>query len=112
MDQMVRPSLVRAKVHNGRRMPDKLTPLAIKNILRRKVPGRWGDGKNLYLVSKTGLSFWFEFVYRRDGRAHSVALGNLLDVSLPAAREKAAAHRATLREGKLPEKVKKAATGS
>jgi integrase len=109
MDQVVRPPLVRAKVHNGRRMPDKLTPLAIKNILRRKVPGRWGDGKNLYLVSKTGLSFWFEFVYRRDGRAHSIALGNLLDVSLPAAREKAAAHRATLRQGKLPEKVKKSA---
>ena len=111
MDERVAlpPKLKHARVHTGERKTGKLNPLKVKALVRAGVAGRWGDGAGLCLVSKTGRTFWWEFVYRRDGRAHSIALGNLLDVSLAESRGKAEAHRAALRQGKEPERSKKPA---
>jgi Arm DNA-binding domain len=98
-----------AKVHRGQRRAEKRTALKVKAIVRASKPGRWGDGRNLYLVSKTGQSHSWDFSYRLGGKTGSVGLGSLNDVSLAEAREKARACRMTLRAGKAPERARAAA---
>jgi integrase len=53
-------------------------------------PGRYGDGRGLYLlVRSAGARFWL-FRYRRNGHTREMGLGSFADVTLAEAREKAA----------------------
>jgi integrase len=72
--------------------------LTIKRVERLKQPGRYGDGKGLYLqVTKTGRSWLFR--YEVAGREHAMGLGPVADVSLDDAREAARQARLLLRQG-------------
>lgn len=101
MDERVPRSLAQARKHTGQRRPEKLSALGVKVIIKTGKPGRWGDGRNLSLVSKTGNSHWWEFSYRRGGKSLSVGLGSFQDVGLAQAREKAGECRAALEVQKL-----------
>ena len=77
----------------------KLNPKTIAGALP---PGRYGDGGNLYLiVDSTGAKRWM-FIFRWQGRQQEMGLGALRDVSLAKARERAAAARAELADGRNP----------
>ncbi|MGY2806375.1 tyrosine-type recombinase/integrase [Bradyrhizobium sp. USDA 4506] len=74
------------------------------NVLTKKLPpGRHADGGNLYLsVSKAGAKRWV-FLYRgANSRPIEMGLGAARDVPLAKAREKAAAARALLADGRDP----------
>ncbi len=73
-----------------------------------KAAGRHADGGNLYLnVTTTGARSWV-FMWMRDGRQREMGLGPAWDVSLAKAREIAAQHRQTLRDGFDPLDARKA----
>ncbi len=80
------------------------------NVLTKKLaPGRHADGGNLYLsISKAGTKRWV-FLYRgAHSRPVEMGLGGATNVSLAKAREKAAAARALLADGKDPLEVRNA----
>jgi integrase len=80
------------------------------NVLTKKLPpGRHADGGNLYLsVSKAGAKRWV-FLYRgENSRPIEMGLGAARDVPLAKAREKAAAARSLLADGKDPLEVRRA----
>jgi integrase len=80
------------------------------NVLTKKLqPGRHADGGNLYLsVSSPGAKRWV-FLYRGpNSRPIEMGLGAARDVPLAKAREKAAAARALLADGKDPLEVRRA----
>lgn len=80
----------------------KVDQLTTKKIERLKDPGKYGDGRNLYLhVGKNGSKSWL-FIYRREGKDKMRGLGSLKAVGLAEAREKAAEYRAMLRRGEEP----------
>lgn len=82
----------------------KSTQLSVKMIERIKEPGKYGDGRNLYLhVGANGSKSWL-FIYRRLGSDKMRGLGSYRHVSLDEAREKAAEFRAMLRQGIEPPK--------
>src|SRR5215831_19575083 len=65
-------------------------------------PGKHSDGGNLWLrVGPTGSKAWI-FRYTLAGRTREMGLGPWPRVSLAEAREKAAAQRRLLHEGKPP----------
>jgi hypothetical protein len=101
--------LKRAKIHRGVRRPEKLTALKLKTVVRAGKGGRWGDGRNLSLVSKTGRTFFWEFTFRRNGKSGSAGLGSLQDgIGLVQARARAVQCRITLADGKDPRADRKA----
>ena len=67
----------------------KLTPFQIKNAK----PGRYGDGKGLYLLVGPGGSKSWVLRVQVDGRRRDYGLGSLDIVSLSDARTKAAEGR-------------------
>jgi integrase len=72
--------------------------LTVKQIDALKSPGRYSDGGNLYIsVSETGTKAW-TFVFRFHARTREAGLGRYPDVSLKAARDKAAEGRAMLNQ--------------
>ncbi|MBW4330051.1 tyrosine-type recombinase/integrase [Stakelama sp. CBK3Z-3] len=76
--------------------------LNVKMIDRLKEPGKYSDGRNLYLhVGANGSKSWL-FIYRRLGKDKMRGLGSYRHVSLDEAREKAAEFRAMLRQGIEP----------
>lgn len=80
------------------------------NVLTKKLPpGRHADGGNLYLtVSPAGARSWI-FLYRGPrSRKIEMGLGPARDVPLSTAREKAAAARRLLAEGRSPLEAKRA----
>ena len=80
---------------------NRLTDREAKNITK---PGRHADGGNLYLnVTPTGARSWV-FLYRFGGKQREKGLGSAAPrhVSLAKAREKAAAARQALAEGRDP----------
>lgn len=80
------------------------------NVVTKKLPpGRHADGGNLYLtVSPAGARSWV-FLYRGPrSRKIEMGLGPARDVPLGVAREKAAAARRLLAEGKSPLEAKRA----
>ena len=80
----------------------KSTQLNVKMIDRLKEPGKYSDGRNLYLqVGPNGSKSWL-FIYRRMGSDWMRGLGSYRHVSLDEAREKAAEYRALLRQGIEP----------
>lgn len=80
------------------------------NVRDRKLaPSRHAHGGNLYLsVAKSGARRWV-FLYRGpNSRPIEMGLGPVRDVTLSRAREKAAAARALLAEGRNPLEVRRA----
>lgn len=67
-------------------------------------PGMHADGGLLYLLVKPdGRRSWiFRYRDRTTGKLRDMGLGPAWDVSLSEARERAAAHRRTLRDGQDP----------
>ena len=76
--------------------------LNVKQVASLTRPGVYSDGGGLYLrIRPTGSRSWL-FIYMLNGKRGEVGLGSDLDVSLAKAREKAAAARALVLEGKDP----------
>jgi integrase len=67
--------------------------LSAVKVARLKKPGRYGDGRGLYLQVSLGptgnISKSWLFQYERAGRERRMGLGSLRDVSLAEARQKA-----------------------
>ena len=63
--------------------------------VRTARPGRYGDGRGLYLLVRSAEARFWLFRYRRDGHMREMGLGSVAETSLAEAREKAAnLHRA------------------
>jgi integrase len=77
----------------------KLNPKTVTGSL---APGRYGDGGNLYLIVDTAGAKRWAFIFRFEGRQREMGLGSCSSVSLARAREKAAAARELLAEGRSP----------
>jgi hypothetical protein len=72
-------------------------------------PGRYGDGGNLHLiVDSAGAKRWM-FIFRWQGRQREMRLGGLRDVSFAKVRERAAAARSELADGRNPLEQKREA---
>jgi integrase len=69
-------------------MPRKAAGLTAVKV-RTARPGRYGDGKGLYLLVRSADARFWLFRYRRNGRMREMGLGSVADVSLAKAREKA-----------------------
>ena len=83
-----------------------LNKLSAQTVKTARKPGRYADGGNLYLlVDPAGAKRWL-FIFRWQGKQREMGLGSLRDVTLAQARERAAAARALLREGKSPIEAK------
>lgn len=72
-------------------------------------PGKYHDGRGLYLVVRSATARNWSFRYMRDGKAREVGLGSAFAVSLAAARSKAADLQSDLKEGKDPLAIRKPA---
>jgi integrase len=83
-------------------MARKLSRLSARKVASTLPPGRHADGGGLYLqVARGGSKSWL-FCYQLAGRRHDMGLGGVTSVPLAKAREKAAAARALLADGKDP----------
>jgi integrase len=84
---------------------EKLSAVRIRKI---KNPGRYGDGRGLWLhVGPTGTKSWV-FRFTRAGKARELGLGSLSAVSLAEAREAAREARRLVVSGLDPIDVRKA----
>jgi integrase len=73
--------------------------LTKKQVARLSAPGRYGDGRGLYLqVSDTGGRSWV-LRYERGRRERAMGLGPAADFTLEEARERARKARQLLRDG-------------
>ncbi len=78
---------------------NRLTAVA---VARKKKPGRYGDGRGLWLqVSPSGTKSWL-FRYMRNGKARQMGLGAVHTVTLAEARETAGDCRKLLLAGLDP----------
>jgi integrase len=76
--------------------------LTAKQVATIKEPGRYGDGKGLYLqVTPAGVRSWV-LRYERGGRERMMGLGPVGDFTLEMARERASAARRLLKDGVDP----------
>jgi len=75
---------------------EKLTALKIVRISK---PGKYNDGKGLYLYVKESLAKCWVFRYKIEGTEHYMGFGGLGDVSLAQAREKLREARGLLAQG-------------
>jgi integrase len=83
-------------------MAQKIHRLNARRVETLRSDGRHADGGGLYLsISKNGGRRWV-FLYRRQGRLREMGLGSARDVPLIKARERAAAARLILSDGKDP----------
>jgi integrase len=81
------------------RSTNRLTAVSIRNASKR---GLHADGNGLYLqIAKGGAKSWI-FSYVRNGERRNLGLGGVAAVTLAKAREKAAAMRALLADGRDP----------
>ena len=69
-------------------MPRKAAGLTAVKV-RTARPGRYGDGKGLYLLVRSANARFWLFRYRRDRRMREMGLGSVGEVSLAEARDKA-----------------------
>jgi integrase len=74
----------------------ELTTAKLRKLTK---PGLYGDGQNLYLQVRGPQQRSWLFRYMIQGRARSMGLGHVDDVSLVEARNKADAARKLVREG-------------
>ncbi|MCZ6509712.1 MAG: Arm DNA-binding domain-containing protein, partial [Alphaproteobacteria bacterium] len=90
-------------------MPRSLHRLSSLEVSRKRKPGLFADGGNLYLsVSNVHSKSWI-FRYSRNGATKDMGLGSLNAVSLARARERAGRHREQLANGIDPLGASKAA---
>ena len=73
-----------------------LTVNAIRPLV---IPGRYGDGANLWFQVRSATRRSWLFRYSLAGKAHETGLGSYPDVSLAQAREVARGYRELLRQG-------------
>lgn len=79
-----------------------LTTKAVEKIVRSGLPGMTNDGDGLYLkLGRGGRASWI-FRYKLAGKSRDMGLGRHSEVSLAAAREKAAEARKLSRSGVDP----------
>jgi integrase len=82
--------------------------LTAKLITKINEPGRYGDGRGLYLqVTPVGVRSWV-LRYERGGRERMMGLGPLADFNLDQARERASNARRLLKDGIDPLDARKA----
>ena len=75
-------------------------PLTALEVKALKAPGRYSDGRNLYLaVSKSGTKS-YTLVYVRDGKQREMGLGSAATVTLVEARAAAMDANRLLAQGK------------
>lgn len=73
--------------------------LTTKQVAKLTEPGRYGDGRGLYLqVTPTGARSWL-LRYERGGRERAMGLGPVGDFTLDEARERARKARQLLKDG-------------
>ena len=73
--------------------------LTTRQVTKLTEPGRYGDGKGLYLqVTPTGARSWL-LRYERGGRERAMGLGPVDDFTLEEARERARKARQLLKDG-------------
>jgi integrase len=73
--------------------------LTSKKISKLVEPGRYGDGRGLYLqVTPTGVRSWC-LRFERDGRERMMGLGPVADFTVDEARERARKARQQLKDG-------------
>ena len=77
----------------------ELTTAKLRKLIK---PGLYGDGQNLYLQVRGPTRRSWLFRYMIGGRARSMGLGHVDDVSLVEARNKADAARKLVRDGVDP----------
>ena len=70
-------------------MPRRAAGLTTMKV-KTAAPGRYGDGKGLYLLVRSADARFWLFRYRRNGHMREMGLGSFADVTLAEAREKAA----------------------
>lgn len=75
----------------------------------RAGPGEYGDGLGLYLRVSTALSRYWFFRFQTRGKRHEMGLGNLVDVPLAEARQKALEARQLVKSGFNPIERRKTA---
>ncbi len=76
--------------------------LSATQVKALEEPGRYSDGGGLHLyISKAGGKSWVQRI-TVDGRRRDIGLGGYPSVSLARAREKAAANRAAIADGRDP----------
>lgn len=82
--------------------------LTVKRVERLREPGRYLDGRGLYLqiISKTNRSWLLR--YQRDGRERWMGLGAVADFTLDEARERARKARQQLTDGIDPLEARQA----
>jgi len=81
--------------------------LNVKMIAKLSKPGRYGDGRGLYLQVTKNVTHSWVFRFERNGRERWMGLGPLCDFTLEEARERARAARQLLRDGHDPLEMKK-----
>ena len=77
-------------------MPGKLTAVKVRTLVK---PGRYGDGKGLWLQVRDAEHRSWLFRFMLNGKARQMGLGAVEDVSLAEARETAEEARRLLRQG-------------
>jgi integrase len=86
-------------------MAEKLSAVRVKSL---KTPGRYGDGRGLYLQVRAADQRSWLFRYTLHGKHHWMGLGHADDVTLAEARDKARDMRRLLIDGVDPLTSKKA----
>src|SRR5437588_3498923 len=81
------------------RATERLSARTVQSVKER---GLYADGKGLYLrIGWSGAKSWI-YRYRADGQRHDLGLGPYPDISLAAARERAAEQRKLRLNGQDP----------
>ena len=76
--------------------------LTVGKVRALTVPGRYGDGGNLYLqITRRGTKSWSQRIVI-DGKRHDLGLGPWPVVSLAKARQRAFANRVAIADGRDP----------
>lgn len=89
----------------GKRRLEQLTAIGVRAL---KKPGRYPDGRNLYLqITRDGVKSWV-LRYERNGVEKMMGLGPVHDVGLKDARERARLARVALLDGIDPLEAKRA----
>jgi integrase len=82
--------------------------LSVKQVAQLTEPGRYGDGRGLYLqVTPAGVRSWL-LRYERNGKERAMGLGPVTDFTLEEARERARKARQLLKDGIDPIDTRKA----
>jgi integrase len=81
--------------------------LSVKRLEKLTAPGRYGDGRGLYLDVKSPTNRSWLFRFEREGRERFVGLGAVHTFSLDEARERARVCRQQLADGIDPAEARK-----